>query len=248
MISLSFTKIEKFLRCPQEYAWYCDRELLKKYHVDTPPLIFGSLMHGVLNDFYKNLDKSERTKEKMIALFLQKYKANKLKHDQIFRNRETVAKYFAMAGKEFTNFLESPLSEIVPYVATEENIKIDLGGVQLWAKIDRMDTSAKGLKIIDYKTGKYIEDEPDPLQLDLYALATFVKFPEIPLHEKSYYYLYDNRFVKVAANSGEFKKTRDHVLQIAEDIAKTKKFEPRKNPKCIWCDFRSICPLWSDQP
>lgn len=246
MISLSFTKIEKFLRCPKEYAWYCDREMVKKYHVDTPPLIFGSIMHGILNDFYKNLDKEDRTKEKMIALFRQKYNANKAKHDAIFKNHKTIAEYAQMAGREFTNFLTSPLSEIVPYVATEENIKIDLGGVQLWAKIDRMDTSAKGLKIVDYKTGKYIEDEPDPLQLDLYALATFVKFPEIPLHEKSYYYLYDNRFVKVEVKSGEFKKTREKVLEIAETISKTQEFKPQKNQKCIWCDFRPVCPLWQD--
>ncbi len=244
MFQLSFTKIEKFLRCPQEYAWYIDKSVYNKYHQDTPPLIFGSIMHAVLNDYYKNLEKSERTKEKMIALFKQKYKANKAKHDAVFKDRKTVTGYAQTAGREFTNFLESPLSEIVPYVATEENIKTDLGGVELWAKIDRFDTSAKGLKIIDYKTGKYIEDEPDPLQLDLYALAAFIKFPEIPIHQKSYYYLYDNRFVEVACSSGEFKKTREKVLGIAENIQKTKEFKPKKNPKCIWCDFRTICPLW----
>lgn len=242
MLSLSFTKIEKFKRCAFEYQCYCNRELVKKYHLDTPPLIFGQIMHGIFNDYYKVLDKENRTLEKLIELFRQKYNASKDKHDKIFGTKKVLAKYAQMARKEFENFLGSPLSQQLPYVATEENLKVDLGGVKLIAKIDRLDTSGKGLKIIDYKTGKFIEDKPDPLQLNLYALATFIKFPSIPLHKKTYYYLYDDRFVEVDVQSGEFRQTREFVLKTAEDIGKEKDFKAKKNLKCNWCDFKVICP------
>jgi RecB family exonuclease len=242
MFSLSFTKIEKFLRCPFEYQCYTNYDLNKQYHKDTPPLVFGSIMHGILNDFYKNLDKEDRTLDKMIALFRQKYNANKIKHDQVFKNKEVVAQYAKMARKEFENFLGNHLSEQVPYIATEENLKLDLGGVELIAKIDRLDSGKEGLKIIDYKTGKYIEDQPAPLQLDLYALAAFIKFPQIPIHKKTYYYLYDNRFIDVDVKSGEFKRTREFVLEAAEKIQSTKEFKAVVNKKCIWCDFKELCP------
>lgn len=244
MLSLSFTKIEKFLRCPQEYKWYINKDLYRQHHKESPPLVFGSIMHGIFNDYYKVLTKEERTQERLIALFKQKYNANKIKHDQVFKSQEILGQYAKMASKEFTNFLNSQISQQVPYVATEENIKTDLGGVELISKIDRIDTSAKGLKIIDYKTGRFVDEEPDPLQLDLYALSAFLKFPEIPLHQKIYYYLFDNKFIEVEASKGEYKKTREKVLQIAEDIAIEKTFAPVKNKKCNWCDFRSICTLW----
>lgn len=243
MFSLSFTKIEKFKRCPFEYSCYSNYDLNKKYHKDTPPLVFGSIMHGILNDYYKVLEKEDRTLEKLIALFKQKYNASKDKHNQVFKTKAVITEYAKMARREFENFLGDALSQQIPYVATEENIKLDLGGVQLIAKIDRLDTSKDGIKIIDYKTGKFVEDQPDPLQLDLYALAAFVKFPEVPIHKKIYYYLLENRFIEVDAKSGEFRKTREMVLKTAEEIQKTKEFKPKINKKCNWCDFQPICPL-----
>jgi RecB family exonuclease len=243
MFSLSFTKIEKFERCPFEFSCYTNYDLNKQYHVDTPPLVFGSIMHGIFNDYYKVLEKEDRTLENLIKLFRQKYNASKDKHDAIFKNKEILGEYTKMARKEFENFLGSPLSQQTPYVATEENIKLDLGGVQLIAKIDRMDTGKDGLQIVDYKTGKYIEDQPDPLQLDLYALAAFLKFPDIPIHKKTYYYLFDNRFIEVETKSGEYRKTREFVLDVAGRIQKTKEFKPVRNRKCVWCDFKTICPI-----
>lgn len=244
MFSLSFSKIEKYLRCPLEYHYYCDRTTYNKYHQDTPPLVFGSIMHGVLNDYYKVLEKNERTQEKLIALFRQKYNANKIKHDQIFKNPQILGEYTKIAGQEFKNFLAQNLSQQIPYVATEENLKLDLGGIELIAKIDRIDSGKNGLKIIDYKTGKYIEDKPDPLQLDLYALAAFIKFPEVPIHKKVYYYLYDDRFVEIKSEGGEYRRTREFVLETADKIQKTKQFEPKRNRKCCWCDFQDICSLF----
>jgi RecB family exonuclease len=244
MFSLSFTKIEKFRRCPFEYRCYTNYDLNKKYHKDTPPLIFGSIMHGILNDYYKNLEKEERTIKKLIELFKQKYNASKDKHDRVFGNKETLAKFAKMARREFEHFLASPLSQQTPFVATEENIKTDLGGVELLSKIDRIDSSKNGLKIIDYKTGRFIEDQPDSLQLDLYALSAFLKFPEIPIDKKIYYYLHDNRLIEVDYTNGEIRKTRDLVLKTAEKIQECKEFKPIRNQKCQWCDFIEICPLF----
>lgn len=245
MISLSFTKIEKFTRCPLEYKYYLDKEIYRRYHKDTPALLFGSIMHGIFNDFYKHLTTKERHQERMVELFKQKYNANKIKHDQIFKSREVLEKFAKMASTEFKNFLNSKLSQQTPYVATEENIKVDLGGVELIAKIDRLDTGAKGFSITDYKTGRYIDEKPNPLQLDLYSLAVFNKFPDIPIHEKQYFYLYDGRFISIKVNQGEYRTIRDQVLKIADQITKEKEFKPKKNQKCVFCDFRSICPLFS---
>ena len=124
--SISYTKIEKYQRCPFEYKCYTDRRINKLYHKDTPPLVFGQLIHGVLNSFYKQLEPEERNLDNMRKLFKKKYLVHKQKHDKIFKTKENVIHFVNEAKKQFNNFLESPYASIEPYVATEEIQKIEI--------------------------------------------------------------------------------------------------------------------------
>lgn len=241
--SISYTKIEKYRRCPFEYKCYVDKNIYRKYHKDTPPLILGQLIHGVLNSFYKELTSSERNLDNLRKLFKTKFLANKNKHYAIFKNQENIIKYVEKAKKQFKFFLDSPYSNIEPYIATESNQTIEIESIEFLAKIDRVDKTKDGFHIIDYKTGKIREETVDPLQLNFYAFVISRKFPESPIIRKTYLYLSENKEIEVEVNSGDDQSVLEITKEIVDQIKKDKDFEPRKNDKCKFCDFIPICPL-----
>jgi len=261
-MQISYTKIEKYQRCPFEYKCYTDKKIYKLYHKDTPPLVFGQLIHGVLNSFYKHLSRGRRNLEGLRELFKTKFLTHKEKHFEIFKNQATINQYVEKAKEQFKNFLASPYAKKEPYLATEENqrVKIDHppfgdnathlknaspkgGGLELLAKVDRIDLERKGLHIIDYKTGRLWEPDIDPLQLNFYGLVVSEKFSGLPVVRKTYFYLSEGREIEVDVKAEDNEKTLSLTREIAAQIEADKKFSPRENDKCRFCDFKPICPL-----
>jgi superfamily I DNA/RNA helicase/CRISPR/Cas system-associated exonuclease Cas4 (RecB family) len=176
-LGLSYSWIDEYRRCPRCFYF---RRVLNWPEAPGPDQIVGTLVHGVLEDFYRARQMAES--EGGVAPGLDWM----LRHarDEFFKRS---------AGKPDREHLEQALEQLRTtherlFDPAEEVEQIEFvidfpysrNGVahRFRAKIDRLDRmpgGKPGHRIIDYKTGrawpKLLNPEPDDLQLGVYALA-----------------------------------------------------------------------------
>ena len=138
-LRLSQSKIGLYYHCP--YAFYLNA-IEKRETVPTPPMILGSEIHKIFEDFYQQSD--FLSKEKTIEI-INSFKAKKPEHVIYIEN-------FKAFNLKKLNAI-SCMEEFKPFLLEKKyfvnlNNKVDLSGV-----IDRVDIVNKKTMIIDYKTG-----------------------------------------------------------------------------------------------
>jgi RecB family exonuclease len=143
-----------------------------------------------------------------------------------------------------TNFLAATRGAAQPEVLhTEEWFDLQIEGIKVAGRIDRIDRAADGsVAIVDYKTGKARsqEDADDSLQLSIYGMAA---------HQKWGYRVSDLVFhnlegnVPVFSRRSEFQleEARERVRAAARGIADGN-FDPKPDFHCNFCAFRGLCP------
>jgi RecB family exonuclease len=129
--------------------------------------------------------------------------------------------------------------------ATERGFKVQIGGVAVQGRIDRLDTlpaTSKSVAITDYKTGRprSQKDADTSLQLSIYALAAERAWGYEP-ERLTFHNLETNALVETFRSRDELRETEERVRQVAEEIARGN-FEPKRDRHCMWCAYRSICP------
>jgi len=242
MINLSPSKINTYKQCPFKYKCEIDTELRKKYRRETPPLVFGNLIHACLNDLYKRTQKEDRSLQRLRDLFEQKFKANLTKHINIFGSQENIISYVEKAKKMFKNYTESEFFEPEPML-TEEFPKCLINeNIELRGKFDRVDLNKNKLTLIDYKTGKFKQDEADKFQVSFYELLLSRYLPKYTVEEKILYYLGDNKIIRFPSEKDSLSETEKKLISIANKIDGDKELLPTQNNLCRYCDYKVICP------
>lgn len=239
---LSPTTVTMYKSCPFRYKCYCDPEIKRAYKNETPPLTQGQLIHGVLNSYFKDLPKVQRNMENLKSLYRKKFLANYDKHKKIFKDQQTINEYVLQSQKEFTNFLKSDFSKTEPFEATEKLFDTMLDDIRIIAKIDRIDQVEGGLHVIDYKTGRLWEEEPDSLQLNFYTLV-IEKIYQKKVVRKTYLYLLEGKAIDIPVKESDEVETTKIILNTAKAIKNEKEFKPVENSQCKFCDYKPICPL-----
>lgn len=248
MLKLSPSKIANYKQCPFKYKCENDTQIKLAYRKDSPDLVFGNLIHGCLNDFYKRTAKENRNFETLRKLFETKFKYNFPKHNKVFKNKETIIKYVEESKKQFKTFLKNKLSKGEPLV-TEDfpkyqmNPELELGG-----KFDRVDLIDDKLVLIDYKTGKYKEDGQSDyeFQLNFYEYLLVKKYPEYKVGKKILFYLKENK-IDEYERSEDLNKVEEEIINIAETINDDIKLNPKRNSLCNYCDYQEICPIFKER-
>jgi len=121
-------------------------------------------------------------------------------------------------------------------------------GLRVGGRIDRMDETKDGLEIIDYKTGKVIEQKEidKSLQMSVYALAAsdpgvLARDPEEVI--LSFYFLKTGEKKTTHRTKEQLIKAKQELIEKAKEIEKSK-FAPKPGIWCDFCDFRLICEAW----
>lgn len=246
MLKLSPSKISTYLLCPFKYKCEINIQIRKAYKKDTPALVFGNLIHGCLNDFFKRIDESERNSETLRRLFKEKFEANWNKHKSVFQTKEKIIRYVEESKRQFKIFINSELSKGIPFLIEEFpkynfNLELELGG-----KFDRVDKEGKDLILIDYKTGKLKEEDDKDItfQLNFYEYLLVKLYPEYKVKKKLLFFLRENTIFPYdkPVNINMIEK---EIVDIAQIIKTDFKFDPKPNPLCRFCDYRSICPIFN---
>lgn len=238
---LSFSQIDTFNTCPRQYRFrYLQR-------IPVPPSAaqsFGNSMHQTLRDFYQEIkDGQKMTKNDLLKLLEINWSpqgySNKTHEERMKKQGERILAdfYEKFDGKQIPRDLEQPfIIKISP--------QLKIGG-----KIDRVDEGKEKLEIIDYKTGKMMEqkDIDQSLQMTVYALAAtdegiYGKKPEEVV--LTFYFLDAGEKRSTKRTLKELEQAKKELLTKAEEIGESD-FAPTPNRMCEFCDFKLLCEAWS---
>ena len=133
-------------------------------------------------------------------------------------------------------------------VEVEVEVDAEIEGVRWIGRVDRLERSSEGLRVVDYKTGtKEMTKEvaAGSIQLAFYALAVGESRGEVVASEMWY--------PRTKAKSVTTRQVALHRLgeigramgEITRSIS-AEMWEPRVSEDCTRCDFRRSCPAWPE--
>jgi len=219
---VSHSSIGDYLKCPRAYYlknMYRDPKTNHKVMLMEPPLALGQVVHEVLESV-SGLPVEERNISSLLKLYEEKWKNVSGKrggfHDadeeKKFRDRgaKMIAKVMANPGP-LTNKAIKIRQELPYYWLSEDDNVILCGKIDWLEYIPESDS----VRIIDFKTGKFDEDE-DSLQLPIYLLLA-AHCQTKPIAGAAYWYLdRDDEPTAVSLPSGEdaTKRVMEHAKMI----------------------------------
>ncbi len=170
---IAYTDLESFQKCPLQFYF---RKALNLPTPSTSAQHFGQVMHKVLEGAGQNLkEKKTPTRESLISDFEQRWKTIH------FDDPDHKERLKMRAAELVDRFIKMQSIRTGIPVELEKRFSVGLGNAQLIGMIDRVDKTADGLEIIDYKTGKQSSiDLKKDMQLPIYALACHEEFGEYP--------------------------------------------------------------------
>lgn len=246
-MTVSFSMFDTFQTCPLKYKFaYIDR--IKKEVEETEFTLFGSAIHDVLNRFY-DLPPAPLTLEALhqlwddswhtadVQTFFDSHGLLETYEDYHFRGRDILEAFFQR--QEQDNQLQQPLMR-------EQMFSTELDEFRLRGRIDRIDKTANGDRVIDYKVSlKGIPPRPvidRGAQLTFYYLGAQELRGHPPAELALHYVAFDELIIT--------RRDESHVAQLLEDLRLMKdqiergEFEPRRNALCRFCEYRLDCPLY----
>ena len=232
--AMSASAFQKYENCPLSYKLRYDWRLPEE---PSAALQLGSALHAALKAYFDGVKAGRPAdKEAVIACFLDEIA--KSKFDEPLQ-RELCEK----AGSEhLRRFLRSELAR--PHgeiLELEYSFTVEIGGVRVTGRLDRMDRIGNEVVLVDYKSGKgKTQEEADKsLQLSIYALAAqhMGKIPSALV----YINLSDGTAVESTRTPQQLHDAAKKVAELAGKIANGE-FDAKTGQHCQWCSYSSICP------
>ena len=93
--------------------------------------------------------------------------------------------------------------------------------------------------IVDWKTGKY-KEEQDKLQTLIYALWTFLKFPQVNEISTIFYFVEHNKYITYKYNRNQLNELKKEFLQNIVKIEKENNFNKNISKLCEWCPMKKF--------
>ena len=241
MLSVTPTKLNDYLICPQKYKF---KHINKTESVNTSAaLSFGRIMHSALQSLHQS-DKSLNDLADISKLLTRYWEAgaysdaeeNELYFVKGCRALQTYCKNFDDRGKR-TIGTEIYLS----YILKTGDLQVRLG-----CKADRICINNEMLEIIDYKTnasGKVptLESLQNDLPTFLYYVLARVTYPEYKRIRITFLNILTLEKVSVNYDAVQVKTNKQSLLECLKSLA-AGNFSPTPSEACSWCSFQDDCP------
>jgi putative RecB family exonuclease len=232
---LSPSGLDKYRRCPRLYRFlYVDG--LWQYGRTSPQQSFGTSIHSALRDFFR-LPVPRRSLQALIRLF----KRGWVKEG--YETREEQAQEKDRGVEVLRRWYHRTDTTVVPQ-ATEVPLTATFGEVTLKGRLDRIDRTPDGLRVIDYKTGarpmlqRWADTDP---ALTVYAALVQRRLGEIPA-ELVLDYIVGGTTVTTRRPPAVLAERLDEILTDAVALRHDTEFRPRTGPWCARCDLLPRCP------
>ena len=267
MARYSVSQIQVYLQCPLKYRYrYIDKIPTPEF-VETTDTLLWTLVHESLENLYNKINIFKTpTKEEFISYY---HNLRTKKEKETAENWwEIINHHTDLTIDDFKRRWEIYLSRYydkhspfkdLQVISTEKQISFQL---EEWINflwfIDRLDKVWDTFIINDYKTNKNLPTEEKVQyieQLTLYWLWIQQKYTKYfkNLKAKLYFLHFDiedereitqNKLDEIKAKYVNIiKEIEQNKLQYA--MWSKKIFEANQSSLCAWCDYQSVCPLFS---
>ena len=238
---LSYSQIDAFNTCPRQYRF---RYIQRIPVPPSAPASFGNSIHKALRDFYQEIREGRKLTKKDLLTMLE---INWLPQGYASKAHEERMK--KQGQRMLADFYDQFDAKIIPKELEQPFIIRINPGLKIGGKIDRIDEQKGKLEVIDYKTGKVMEQKEidKSLQMTIYALATtdkgiYGKKPEeVTL---TFYYLDTGEKKSTKRTADQLGEVKKELVEKAKEIEKSG-FEPKPSNRCEFCDFKLLCEAWS---
>lgn len=243
-VRMSPSRANTYDECPRKFAF---ERFASHRDRSTPNMTFGVMFHRVLE-----LAEGEAIESGEARSTIER--ALEILDDE-FDNHDLGPPAVAAAWKRRAVIGLEQLYSMWPGkgdpLKAEISLDVNLDGTPWSGKVDRIERSSSGLKVVDYKTSKTaarIPDAAESLQLGFYILAALA---DAELSEQGdvvaaeFWYPVANPLKSgISRRSFDLAKlddVRDRLVEIALAV-RDEIFPPTPNAKCSRCDYQSVCP------
>ena len=221
----------------------------------TYQMAFGSLIHGLLEDVESR--KLEPQLETLVAEGERRWR------DEAYPSGAVTA----YLRREMRTILDRYLRMEYGHqeiIAVEKEFSFPVKNWKVRGRIDRIDKIDGGIRLIDYKTSnskKYPREAKEDLQLATYLLAC--------LRDEELKELGPPKTAELVYVRHEWRGKMSHVQQTTQDNVpeegsstwdeavegriltllegiETEDFTPNVKADCMFCKFKTLCPLWAE--
>ena len=267
MARYSVSQIQVYLQCPLKYRYrYVDKIPTPEFVENTDTLLW-TLVHESLQNLYNNINIFKvPTKEEFIADY---YNLRAKKEKETAENWWKIVNHHKdLTINDFKRRWEIYLSRYydkhTPFkdlqvISTEKQISFQLNEwINFLGFIDRLDKVWDTFIINDYKTNKSLPtEEKDQYieQLTLYWLWIQQKYEKYYKNLKAkLYFLHFDIEDERDITQEKLDEIKNKYINIIKEIEQNKLqyamwskkiFEANQSSLCAWCDYQSICPLFS---
>ncbi|MDO4691045.1 MAG: ATP-dependent DNA helicase [Fusobacterium sp.] len=222
--------------CPQKYKFMREDNFQS---FEKMALNIGTIAHKAIEHINRRLkqDKEKKFSLEYIEKLIEKiYRIRKLSPDENFNN--LVYLVFSYIEKERTNF-----KYIYKVEASEYRIEEDY---MLYGKIDLILDRNKVLEVIDFKTGRYLNEIDYNLiynqQLSFYKLLLKKKYPDRQIKTFLYYLEEEDAKKELIIEDRDLEKNYQEVKKIGSAILEKKFFKREYSfETCGNCEFKYYC-------
>lgn len=261
--TMSVTHLNNYLRCP--LSFYFDN-LIRVPRAKAPAMTFGSSVHFALERLFKKMTEDPERLFPGENQLLRDFEWYMRRNADSFTSKDFELK-LEYGRKILPAYYKAYVGEWNKAVSVEKGIKnVELRGVPINGKIDKIEFTGDDINVIDYKTGNYDnakpkfkrpnpEVEPEKRKFedehggDYWRQAVFYKIlidndPRLPWKTVSAEF----DFIEPDKKTGEFRKekiviTPDDQAIVSRQIADTHKrilnheFTGCGKDDCEWCSF-----------
>ena len=236
--AFSFSELEAYLDCPERYRL---RHVVGLPSARHHALAYGRAMHQAVAAFHLSRRAGKPfTEEQLLAVFQREWTP------EGFLSREHEEHRYAQGRTSLLRFREEQLSQNDTVVAVERPFTVNLDGINIKGRIDRMDRTAEGTTIVDYKSSDVRDAEKantrarDSLQLKAYAMAFESETGSLPAQMQLHFL--DSGVVGTASpDRKRLDKARSQLKSAAIGI-RDGQFQPKPDAvTCGYCPYRQIC-------
>jgi DNA helicase II / ATP-dependent DNA helicase PcrA len=232
---LSASAVETYELCPLQFKFEREWKLSKQVHA---AMQYGAAIHSVLRTYYDSVRlKRTKTDDELLQFFRDTLAAAGIQDDY---QRDL---YLHQGLEQLQEFLAGArVSSPKEVLHTEEWFDIEVAGIKLAGRIDRIDREGDSVAVVDYKTGKARsqEDADESLQLSIYAMAAQQKWG-YRVGALVFHNLEGNVAVVSKRDEFQLERAKERVRKVAGDIA-SGNFGAKPGFYCNFCAFRGLCP------
>lgn len=244
---LSASSISTWEQCPQRYKYSRIDGIPEP---ETESQVMGTFVHEVLENLYA-LPKDQRTlgnAQQMSRVIWAKGWIERLSALGLDEKEMREFRWKSWWCIENLWVVENP-ADILPLgLESEYNVEV-APGIRIRGFVDRITEFGDGVKITDYKTGKF----PRPAYMDqkwfqllLYKVVV-ERTIDKPVKEVELIYLKDGKSVGRKTTAEDDARTLARVASVHAEIQQslsTGDFPTKVSRLCDWCHYKKICPAW----